>query len=324
MSPISATRVIAVSLPIPGRTISAWTQSGDLALQPGDRGGQGVEQPAAVLDDRAGVAGRARLASQARPGPVHRLERSEIPRSASTAWTRLFSEVDRRTRLARWRSNARRSRVAWGAIQASGSRSARSSWASGRASTLSFFSRAEGDRLAAAGVDQVRFQLEFLQQLHQPAPAVGGLEGHWGARRKGAQDRYQLGRIVGDVAVALLLAGLINHGDLGALAMHVHADVPTHVGLLPRARRSPKPRLSGRAGDGGPTHIASGQHHCAATPSSSAGLASVAWGRTGAASPFSATAKHSSIAARTRPSISRASSAGRPAHGAPSRLPAAC
>jgi hypothetical protein len=34
-------------------------------------------------------------------------------RSASTAWTRFFREVDSRTRLARWRSSARRSLVAW-------------------------------------------------------------------------------------------------------------------------------------------------------------------------------------------------------------------
>jgi hypothetical protein len=37
-------------------------------------------------------------------GAVHKLERSGMPRSASTACTRFFSEVARRTRLARWRS----------------------------------------------------------------------------------------------------------------------------------------------------------------------------------------------------------------------------
>src|SRR5215207_6545771 len=57
MSPISATKVIAVSLPTPGRTISAWTRGSGLARvaispQPGDGGGQGVQQPTAVLDDR--------------------------------------------------------------------------------------------------------------------------------------------------------------------------------------------------------------------------------------------------------------------------------
>jgi hypothetical protein len=88
------------------------------------------------------------------PGPSGRrpqAERSEMPRSASTACTRFFSGVARRTRLARWRSSARISLVAWGAIQASGSRSTRSSWARVAASTLSFFSLAEA--IACSGWD---------------------------------------------------------------------------------------------------------------------------------------------------------------------------
>jgi hypothetical protein len=94
-------------------------------------------------------------------------------------------------------------------------------------------------------MDQVRVQFQFLQQLDQPAPAVGGLERDRGAWRQHAKDRHQLGRIVGEVAVALEDAGVVDHGDLGALAVHVHADVHSHQGLLPRARQIPKPRLSG-------------------------------------------------------------------------------
>jgi hypothetical protein len=94
-------------------------------------------------------------------------------------------------------------------------------------------------------MDQVRLQLQLLQQLHQPTPAVGGLEGHRGAWRERAKDWYQLGRVVGQVAVTLLDAGGVDGGDLGALAMHVHPDVHTHQGLLPRARLVPKPRPSG-------------------------------------------------------------------------------
>jgi hypothetical protein len=94
-------------------------------------------------------------------------------------------------------------------------------------------------------MDQLRLQLQLLQQLHQPPPAVGSLERDRCARRKGAKDRHQLGWIVSDVAVALLDAGGIHDGDLGALAMHVHPDIHTHEGLGPRARQSPKPRLSG-------------------------------------------------------------------------------
>ena len=74
-----------------------------------------------------------------------------MPRSASTACTRFLQAVPMRTRLARWRSKARRSRTCWGAIQASGSRSARSSWARVAASTLSFFNLAEAIALQRLG-----------------------------------------------------------------------------------------------------------------------------------------------------------------------------
>jgi hypothetical protein len=102
-----------------------------------------------------------------------------------------------------------------------------------------------GDLLAAAGMNQMRFQFQLLEQIDQPTPAVGGLERHRGARWQRAKDRHQLRRIVGNVAVALGDAGVIQHRDLRALAVDVHPDLDTHQGLLPRARRSPKPRLSG-------------------------------------------------------------------------------
>jgi hypothetical protein len=89
-------------------------------------------------------------------------------------------------------------------------------------------------------MDQVRLQLQVVEQVDQPAPAVGGLERDRGARRQGTQDRHQLGGVVGDVAVALLGAGVVDDGDLGALAMHVHADVHTHPG--PPSLRSLDPR----------------------------------------------------------------------------------
>jgi hypothetical protein len=94
-------------------------------------------------------------------------------------------------------------------------------------------------------MDQVRLQLQLLEQVDQPAPAVGGLKRHRGARRKGAKDRDQLGRIVGEVAVALRGAGVVHDGDLGALAMDVHPDVHSHQGLLPRARDPRSLWLSG-------------------------------------------------------------------------------
>ena len=94
--------------------------------------------------------------------------------------------------------------------------------------------------LGAAGMDQVRLQLQLLQQLHQPAPAVGRLERDRSAWRQRAKDRDQLGRIVGEVAVVLLDAGVIQHRDLGTLAVEVHPDIDTHQGLGPRARLVPE------------------------------------------------------------------------------------
>jgi hypothetical protein len=89
-------------------------------------------------------------------------------------------------------------------------------------------------------MDQVRLQLQFLEQIDQPTPAVGGLEGHRGARRQRTQDRRQRGWVVSQVAVALLGTGGVHDGDLGALAMHIHPDVHSHQGLLPRARLVPE------------------------------------------------------------------------------------
>jgi hypothetical protein len=105
---------------------------------------------------------------------------------------------------------------------------------------LSFLRLAEAIALQRLGMDQVRLQLQVFQQLDQPTPTVGGLERHWGAWRQRAKDRDQLGRVVGEVAVVLLDAGVIHDRHLGALAMHVHPDVHPHQGLHPRARLIPE------------------------------------------------------------------------------------
>jgi hypothetical protein len=163
MSPISTTTVMAVSRPTPGRAISAWTRGSGLASPAISRSSRAIGVARASSSPQQswmiarGIGGSSKSASQARPGPLHRTRSSPMPRSASTACTRFLHEVDSWTRAARWRSRARRSRVAGGAIQASGGRSARSSCARVAASTLSFFSRAEAIALGAAGMYQVRF-----------------------------------------------------------------------------------------------------------------------------------------------------------------------
>ena len=120
MSPISATNVIAVSLPTPGRTMSAWTRGSGLASPAISRSSRAIGAAKASSSPQQswmiarGLGGSSKSANQARPGPVHRLEWSGMPRSASTACTRFLHEVDSRTRAARWRSRARRSRTCWG------------------------------------------------------------------------------------------------------------------------------------------------------------------------------------------------------------------
>jgi hypothetical protein len=99
-------------------------------------------------------------------------------------------------------------------------------------------SLAEAIASGAGRVDQVRLQVEPVEQVGQPAPAVGGLERDRGARRQPAEDRDQLGGVVGQVAVEQLRAVLVQQRHLRALAVHVHADVDLHVGLLSRARYS--------------------------------------------------------------------------------------
>jgi hypothetical protein len=81
-------------------------------------------------------------------------------------------------------------------------------------------------------VDQVRLQVQLAQQVDQPAPAVGGLEGDRGAGLELAQERHQLGRVVGQVAVEQLRAIVVQQRHLRALAVHVHADVNPHWASL--------------------------------------------------------------------------------------------
>src|SRR5919201_52444 len=86
---------------------------------------------------------------------------------------------------------------------------------------------------------QVGLQAELVEQVGQPAPAVGGLERDRGPRVQLPEQCSQLGRVVGQVAVGELRASLVEQRDLRALAVDVHADVDTHQGLLPCARRIP-------------------------------------------------------------------------------------
>jgi hypothetical protein len=94
-------------------------------------------------------------------------------------------------------------------------------------------------------MDQVRLQLQLLEQVDQPPPAVGGLKGDRGARRQGAKDRDQLGRVVGQVAVAL---GTPAASTMATWERLRCTSMPTYILIrasFPELDWSPKPRLSG-------------------------------------------------------------------------------
>ena len=108
-----------------------------------------------------------------------------------------------------------------------------------RRPTLSFFSRAEAIALHCSGWTTVRLEAVVLQQLHQPPPAVRGLERRRGARRQAADHRQDRRHAVVHVAVGEHLAILIDDRHLGALAVHVDSDVDRHCRAPSRARMSP-------------------------------------------------------------------------------------
>jgi hypothetical protein len=89
-----------------------------------------------------------------------------------------------------------------------------------------------GDRPATSRVGEVRIVAEVLEQIEDPAPPVAGLEGHLGALGEIFQELSHRLRAVVDVAVHQLGAVSVQDGDLGPLAVNVHADVHTHLGLL--------------------------------------------------------------------------------------------
>jgi hypothetical protein len=77
-------------------------------------------------------------------------------------------------------------------------------------------------------VHQVRVEPVILEQPEQPAPAERGLERHRRASRQIADQPQQRLGPVDRVLVQLHLAVLGDYRHLGALAVHVDADVNRH------------------------------------------------------------------------------------------------
>lgn len=168
------------------------------------------------------------------------------------------SWVDSRTRLARWRGSARNWRTAGDAIQAPGSRSARSNCAKIAASTLSFFSLAEAIALHRRGLHQVRLEPVVLQKICQPAPPERRIDRHRRPRRQPADQLQDRLLPIDDVPVQRHRLLATDHRHLGPLAMYVDTGVNRHD----RASFSglvfhPERRATGLSREGGPALIGS-------------------------------------------------------------------
>jgi hypothetical protein len=195
ISPISAIKVMAVIGPIHGRACSACTRGSGLVRVTRSRSSGATSRLMASIRVRQSVttarctADNASSASKTRPAEPHNGSATPTPRSARIACTRHLRAATR-TSAARWRSRARWSRTAWGAILASGNNSARRRWAKVRALTLSSLSLAEAIALQRLGWTKCG------SSSSKPALAVGDLESDRRARLQAPQHRGQLGGAV--------------------------------------------------------------------------------------------------------------------------------
>jgi hypothetical protein len=90
-----------------------------------------------------------------------------------------------------------------------------------------------GDRLAAAGVDQVRLQAKLAEQLRQPAPTVGGLEGDWGAGFELAETDTSSAESLGRLRLSSWVPSWLSTATCERLRW---TSMPTYIlilGLLP-------------------------------------------------------------------------------------------
>jgi hypothetical protein len=80
-------------------------------------------------------------------------------------------------------------------------------------------------------VGEVRLKVQFLEQLHCPAPSIGVFEDNRASWLETAQQRSELFGVVDHVAVQELVTFVIDHRRLGAMTVHVQTDIE-HVDLL--------------------------------------------------------------------------------------------
>jgi hypothetical protein len=165
-----------------------------------DLDGDGVDQPQAGVQPGTCGGGQLELGQPAAPGRAEQGPQLGDDAQVGQQGMELGCTRERiRTRPARVRTSRRASRAWGGAIQASASRLVRNRWARVLASTASFLTRAAEIALVASGWGHVGRDAGVGQQVREPAPAVGGLEGD--LDRLGlelAEDAQELGRGVAD------------------------------------------------------------------------------------------------------------------------------
>ena len=111
----------------------------------------------------------------------------------------------------------------------------------------------------------MRVETVALQQLHQPAPAEGGLERHRRPRGQIADQLQDRLHPIDDVPVQLHLPVLSNHRHLRPLAVHIDSDVDRHHrASFPKLVFHPERPATGLSREGGPALI--GADECVAGP----------------------------------------------------------
>jgi hypothetical protein len=142
-------------------------QGGDLAFQAGDRDGQGVQKPTAVLDDPAW--GRWQL-ELGQPGPPGTSPQAGVVRDAAVGQHRVPGSSARLPGGPGWPGGAATpvDRGWPGGDPGLGQQIRPQQLGQGGRIDLVVLEPGRGDGFAAAGMDQVRLQLQLLEQLDQP------------------------------------------------------------------------------------------------------------------------------------------------------------
>jgi hypothetical protein len=173
MSPISATSVIAVSRPTPGSAVSAWTLGSGLASAAISRSSRAIG--VARVSSSHSSPPRPRAAPVAAAAPAAKLAQDRstglgLRRCRGRPAPRAPDSSARSTAAPGWPGDAAGAEIPGrlGRDPGLGQQIRPQQLRQGGRIDLVVLQPGRGDRLAAAGMDQMGLQLQLLQQLHQP------------------------------------------------------------------------------------------------------------------------------------------------------------